>query len=126
MMKTLRLIGYVSLFTLISVNAFSQSISKREIKYDRKGDLYCTIRVVNPTYKRIVCVVVQTQFEKTVWDKYTMRPVYPLISYKLTDANIPPKCYSDCDFYPDQNYGKPTKIKLKRVIFSDGTSLLSR
>lgn len=120
-MKTLRLIGFAFLSTLISLNVFPQSISKREIKYDRNGELFCTIRVVNPTYKRIVCVIIQVQFEKTIWDKYTMRPVYPILTYKLTDANIPPRYYRECDFYPEQIYKKPTKIKLKRVVFSDGT-----
>lgn len=112
----------VLLFTLINVSVFSQKITKFTFGYDKNNELVCTIRISNSTYnKTIVCVIVEIQFEKTIWDKYTLRPVYPLISYKLKNAQIPPRKYSECDFYPDQCYGKPTKIKLKKIIFSDRT-----
>lgn len=110
----------ILLLILISISSYSQKLTKWKFGYNGNNELVCTTRISNLTYnKTIICVIVEVQFEKTIWDKYTFRPVYPLISYTLTGARIPPRKYSDCDFYPDQYYGKPKKVRLKKVIFSD-------
>lgn len=111
------------LLMFVSISGFSQKIiSNFSIGYDKNAEMYCSVRITNYSYnKTIVCVLIQLQFEKKVWDKYTQRPVYPLILYKLTDANIKPRNYRENQFYPDQIYWKQTKVILKKIIYSDGS-----
>lgn len=113
---------FILLLVLISINSYSQRITRFTFGYDEENELVCNVQVTNDKYdKTIVCVIVELQFEKLIWSKDLQRPIYPLVSEKLSGANIVPRSKSDCDFYPDQRYGKPTKITLKKVIYNDRT-----
>ena len=113
---------FILLLVLISINSYSQKITRFTFGYDEDNELICNVQVTNSSYnKTIVCVIVELQFSKLIWSNDLQQPIYPLVSYKLSGANIPPRDKRDCDFYPDQRYGKPTKITLKKVIYNDTT-----
>ena len=111
---------FTLLLILISISSYSQKLSNRHLYYDSNNEYYLTVRVRNTTNKTIMCIVVCVEYDGYEWDKYTFQPSRILYSYKIK-TTVFPRYYRDLKFYPDQLQYKPIKIKIYRVIFSDGT-----
>lgn len=106
------------LLMLISVSSYSQRLSHTRLFYKSDNTYHIASRIHNTTNKTIVGIVVHVTYDGYTWTGYTAEPIIYTYNFEM---RVFPGYYMDFKFQPDQLQYKPTRLKLYRVIFSDGS-----
>lgn len=105
----------ILLLLFISINIYAQKITATKSFYDCYNSKYVKTKVVNTSYKTIVCIVFEIEYRNSsMWDM----PHYREISIK---TNINPQTYRIITYYPPEDEFETKYQYLKRIIFKDGT-----
>lgn len=106
---------FILLFALISVNVFSQKVFYAKSCYDSNNNLYVKTKILNDTWKDIVCIVFTVEYGYT--------SLYDINRFKevVVRTSIPSGTIKVISYYPPKHCLKPLRQSLSRVIFSDGT-----
>lgn len=103
------------LLVLISASVFSQKIVRAKGCYDSNNTPYIKTKVLNNTWKDIVCIVFTIEYDfpsKYDTDRYKEAVVKTYIESGTSKI---------INYYPLPNYYRPLRQTLRRVIFSDGS-----
>lgn len=103
------------LLVLISASVFSQKIVRAKGCYDSNNTPYIKTKVLNNTWKDIVCIVFTIE--------YDFPSKYDTNRYKeaVVKTYIESGTSKIITYYPPKNYVRPMRQTLSKVIFSDGS-----
>lgn len=103
------------LLTLISVSAFSQKVVRAKGCYDPNNIPYIKTEILNNTWKDIVCLVFTVEYKfPSIYDVNRYREVVVKTYIESGTSKI-------ITYYPPENYFRPMRQTLSKVIFSDGS-----
>lgn len=105
----------VLLLVLISTSAVSQKVLRAKGCYDSNNIPYVKTEILNNTWKNIVCLVFTIEYGDI--------SEYDVNRYKeaVVKTYIESGTSKIITYYPPENYVRPTRQTLSRVIFSDGS-----
>lgn len=103
------------LLVLISTSAVSQKVLRAKGCYDSNNIPYVKTKILNNTWKDIVCLVFTIEYE------YASE--YDVDRYKeaVVKTYIKSGTSKIITYYPPEDYFRPMRQTLSRVIFSDGS-----
>lgn len=103
------------LLVLISTSAVSQKVVRAKGCYDSNSTPYIKTEILNDTWKDIVCLVFIVE--------YKFPSEYDVNRYKekVVKTYIESGTSKIITYYPPENYYRPMRQTLSKVIFSDGS-----